>query len=129
MDPIEFLLLPEKYLPEQIKDVKDIYGNRALLKRLTLSEHTLNYLLDILIPVVESNSRFRKLDCLRVIKAILRNNPFGLELSDRITNRLFYLYRVFVSHKNEEVRRCVNDFIRSRRLDNDSIDWLVSHWV
>jgi hypothetical protein len=128
MDPIEFLLLPEKHLPEYIKDVKDIYDNRTLLKRMAVSEYSLNYLLDILIPAVEGNVRFRRLDCLKVIKTILRNNPFGLELSDHTTNRLFYLYRIFISHKNDEVRRCVNDFVRSRCLDDASIEWLVSHW-
>jgi hypothetical protein len=69
-DFIEFLLLPEEFPPIFVKGTKDIYEHRSLLKQLLLADYALNYLLDIIVKAVEDGTRFRTLDCLRVIKAI-----------------------------------------------------------
>ena len=82
-DVLDFLLLPEQSLPLHIRNARDIYEHRNLLKQLLLDEYTINYLMDIIIESVVNKSRFRTLDCLRVIRAILRNNPFGVELNER----------------------------------------------
>jgi hypothetical protein len=125
---VEFLLMPETFLPKYVSNTKDIYNRRSLLKQILLSEYAINYLLDIIIKSVEEGARFRTLDCLRVIKAILRNNPFELELDSETVSKLFCLYKTFIVHKSEEVRACVNLLIRFQRLGDDEIGWLISNW-
>ncbi len=127
-DDARFILLPEEFLPEYIQNTRDIYLHRSLLKQLLLSEFVLNHLLDILVKAVENGVRFRTLDCLKVIKVILKNNPYGLELESQTVTKLFYLYKSYVFHKNEEVQACANLLIRFQRLNDDQINWLISTW-
>lgn len=125
---VEFLLLPDELLPMYVGDAKDIYEHRALLKQLLLDDYALNYLLDIVVRAVEDGARFRTLECLKVIKAILKNNPFGLELDSRTVGKLFYLYKSFIFHKSEEVRACANLLIRFQFLSDEDVSWLISTW-
>jgi hypothetical protein len=128
LETVEFLLLPEEHLLAYVRDTKDIYEHRSLLKQLLLDDKVLDHVLDIVIRAIEDKARFRTLDCLKVIKAILRNNPFGLELDTRIVRKLFYLYKTFIYHKSEEIQVCVNLLVRSQSLDDDCVSWLVSNW-
>ena len=125
---VGFVLLPERSLPRYIQSAKDIYEYRNLLKQLLLSEYTLNYLLDIVIASLKNKSRIRTLDCLRVIRAVLRNNPFGLEISNEAIRKLFFLHQTFIFHKNEQVCACANVLIKSQRLDDESIAWVIENW-
>jgi len=127
-DVIDFLLLPEQSLPLHIQSVKNIYERRYLLKQLLLSEDTINYLLDIIIEAINNKARFRTLDCLRVLKAILRNNPFGTDLSELTIKKLFFLHRTYILHKNEDVGACANSLVISRCLDDVSIRWIIANW-
>src|SRR5271157_753540 len=120
-DLIEFLLVPEQTLPLYVQNVRDIYERRNILKQLLLSEYALNHLLDIVIDAIQNKERFRTLDCMKVIKAILKNNPFDLELSNKTVKKLFYLFQIFIFHKNEQLNACVNLFIKSQNLDDESI--------
>ena len=125
---IDFVLLPEQSLPRYIHSTKDIYQHRSLLKQLLLSEYTLNYLLDIVIASVKNKSRIRTLDCLRVLRAVLRNNPFGIEISNEAISKLFFLHQKFIFHKNEQVCACANMLVKSQRLDDESIAWVIANW-
>jgi hypothetical protein len=127
-DEVNFLLLPEESLPRYVRRTKDIYDHRNLLKRLLLSEYALNYLLDIVIESVKTKSGLRTLDCLKVIKAILRNNPFCIEISPQAIKKLFFLHQAFIFHRNEQVCACANVLIKSQRLDDESIAWIVANW-
>lgn len=125
---IELLLAPEQFLPLYVKNTKDIYEHRHLLKQLLVSEYALNYLLDILIAVVKNRARFRTLDCLRVIRAILKNNPFELKLGEKTINKLFYLHQAYIFHKNQQVSACANVLVKSQSLDDESVSWIISNW-
>jgi hypothetical protein len=127
-DSVNFKLLPEIFLPTHIKNTKDIYEYRSILKQLLLQEYVINYLLDIIIKAVEENLRFKTLDCLKVIKAILKNNFFEVTLSDSTVNKLFQLYQVFIFHKNEEVKSVANLLIRFQFLNSESIKWLILNY-
>lgn len=127
-DFVEFLLLPEEFLPVYVRSTKDIYEHRSLLKQLLLGDYALNYLLDIIVKAVEDGARFRMLDCLKVVKAILKNNPLGLELDSRTVGKLFYLYKTFIFHKNEKIQACANLLVRFQCLNDDGVSWLVSNW-
>jgi hypothetical protein len=127
-DVIDFLLLPEHSLPLRIQSAKDIYEYRNLLKQLLLSESTINYLMDIIIEAINNKSRFRTLDCLKVLRTILRNNPFETELSESTIKKIFFLHQTFILHKNEEVRACANSLVISRCLDDESVSWIIANW-
>ena len=127
-DSVKFLLLPEEFLPIYVRDTKDIYEHRSLLKQLLLSDYALNYLLDIIIKAIDDGARFRKLDCLKVTKAILKNNPLGHVLDSRTVSKLFFLYKTFILHRSEEIRACANLLIRFQCLSENEVAWLVYNW-
>lgn len=122
------LFSPEKYLPRYIQTASDIFENRALLRKLPCNRYTLNHLLGIIVETVEGGRRFRTLDCLKVIRDVVRSKPVELELDSDTLARLFYLYKRFVFHSNEDVQWCVSIFIKSQLLDDDSIHWLISNY-
>ena len=126
-DAVDFLLLPEQSLPCYIHNARDVYEHRSLLMQLLFSEYTVNYLTDVIIASVKSKSRFRTLDCLRVIRAVLRNNPFDLGLASSTISKLFYLHQTFIFHRNEQVRACANMLVKSQRLDDESIEWIIAN--
>lgn len=123
-----FLLLVEEMLPIYVKSTKDIYERRSLLKQLLLEEYPINYLLDIIIKAVNQGTRFRTLDCLKVVRAVLRNNTFGTKLDAQTVDKLFYLYKTFIGHRNGEIRACANMLVWSQCLEDEHISWLISHW-
>lgn len=125
---IDFLLLPDEYLPLLIREPRDIYTYRHVLKQLILSSFSINYLLDILIEAVKTRARFRTLDCLKVLRSVLKNNPFNVTLDGSTSSKLFYLFKMFVFHKNEHIRACANMLIWSQCLDEDELKWLIDNW-
>jgi hypothetical protein len=65
---------------------------------------------------------------LKVIRAILRNNPLDKNLDDQIILKLFFLFKNYIFHKNEETQACANNLLRFQCLDDESIKWLISNW-
>ena len=122
------LLLPEEFLPQCVRSTKDIYDNRSALKRLLLDDYTINYLLEIILAAVDSGRRLRVLECLKVIRAILRNNPFAMELDSQTVSKLFSLFKTFVFHPSEDVRGCANSLVLMQRLNAEEVAWLVANW-
>jgi len=122
------LFAPETYLPRYIRTARDIYQNRTLLRQLPSNQHTLNYLLDIIIKTVQEGIRFRTLDCLKVVKELVKGRPPELVLPSDTVDKLFSLYQEFVFHRNEEVQWCVSWFIKSVVLSDDSVEWLISNY-
>jgi hypothetical protein len=121
-------LFPEKFLPLSIRNVKGIYDNRYLLKQLLPNDFSINYILDLIIEAVEKNQRLRTLECLKVIKNILRNNPFLYVPDSNTVSKLFLLFKRFVFHKNDDICSCVNMLIWNRYLKNEEVYWLISNW-
>jgi hypothetical protein len=104
-DVTVFVLLPEEFLPNHVKSVGNIYRNRAVLREMLSGEYVVSYLIDALVDALEHGTKFRTLDCLRVIRAILCNDPFGVELSSDTISKLFYLYRTFVFQRSKLLER------------------------
>jgi hypothetical protein len=122
------LFEPDRYLPKYVSTARDIYEHRALLRELPCSEYTLNHLLGILIRTVEGGQTFRTLDCLRVVRDIIRRAPATWDPGRSTAAKLFCLYRTFVFHHSEDVRWCVSRLVKGRVLQDDWIRWLVAHY-
>jgi len=119
---------PENYLPKYIKGIRDIYLHSSFLKSLPYSEYTLSYLLNIIIETLKKNVRFRTLDCLKVIKILIKKRPDDVEIDNETVNKLFFLYKRYIFHNNIEVQWSVSVFIKSRCLDEYNIKWLIYNY-
>lgn len=128
------LFNPDKYVPEQIITTKDIWEHRYILKQVPYNDKVIKHLIEIIIIAIEQRKRFRKLDCLKVIKRILYNrvnscqDDINVAENKVVTNKLFYLYQSFFDSSNsQEIQKCVNIFLKNRQLDEEQIQWLVKN--
>jgi hypothetical protein len=126
---VPLILWPEDFLPKYIFSTSDIYVARNLLKQIPSSDYCTSYLLDLILGDVRSGRRFKTLDCLRVVRAHLRNNPFDVALSSPARQSLFELFQHFVFHRNEDVREIANGLLIGKVLDDTSIDWLIENYL
>ncbi|TKJ30496.1 MAG: hypothetical protein CEE40_04675 [Chloroflexi bacterium B3_Chlor] len=119
---------PERFLPNHVRTARDLFDNRRFVREFACDEFALKYLLDVIIEAVQDGERFRTLDCLRVIRDIVKRRPSELQLGCRTLDRLFFLYRAFIFHRNADVRWCVSWFVKDQVLDDDKIRWLISNY-
>lgn len=128
-DALELYLLPfypEKYLPLFVGSVRQIYELRFIIRDLPCNDFTVGYIADLISRAVDSNLRFRVLDTMKTLKAILKNGP-GVLLSREVIKRLVLLYKHFVFSDKEDLRWCVSVFLKDRLLDDEDIGWLIAH--
>lgn len=122
------LFYPEDYLPHFVSIVQDIYEHRFLLRNLSRDDYVLNYLLPIIIKAVDEGKRFKTLPTLKVIKAIVKNNPQRTELERGVIKQLFHLYKKYIFAENDEIQWCVSTFVKNQVLDDEDVEWLISHY-
>ena len=119
---------PKRYLRKYVKSTEDIYENRASLKEISFDDDSMKYLTNLIAEDIRTNKRFKKYECLKVLKRVLKNRKSVRKLDSSIVEDLFDLYKEFIFSKNEEVQWCVSTFIKDRILDNEDINWLISNY-
>jgi hypothetical protein len=77
---------------------------------------------------LRTNKRFKKYECLKVLKRVLKNRKSVRKSDSSIVEDLFDLYKEFIFSKNEEVQWCVSTFIKGQILENEDINWLISNY-
>lgn len=117
----------EKHLPQIVRNVKDIYIQRFLLRDIPGSDFAVDYLASIVLEALKSKQRIRTYDCLKVIRSIVRNRNTK-QLSTKITHKLFNLYQIFVFSEREEIQWCVSAFLKNQLLVSKDIDWLIENY-
>lgn len=85
------------------------------------------YLLDIVCQTVKGKQCFRRLDCLKVLKWVLRRKPPNTSLSPETRDRLFFLYQEYIFHRNAEMQSAVNTYLKDEILSDTQIRWLLEH--
>ena len=122
------IFYPNTYVPKFIFSTRDIFENRFILKQIKFDNNALNYLLDLLIKDINEKRRFRKADCLKVIKSIMKSKNIEKNVESRVIKKLFYLYKKFIFDGNEEVQWTVSIFIKNQILEDRDIFWLIKNY-
>ena len=117
-------LVPLQDAAKLVQSPKDIYELRSTLKYAQYSENIVRHLAYILVNAVDSGARFRQFDCLKVLRAIVKDQTEP-QLSPETTSLLFRLYKHYIFHHREEVRWCVSAILRGRVLAELELDWLL----
>lgn len=122
------IISPEEYLPKYVSSLQDIYDYRSYLKQLPYNDFVVNYLVDFVLEGIQQNKRFRKLDCLKVIRKIIRyqNEP---KLKSQTVSKLFKIFKHYIYHKNEEVQNCVNSLLIDRKLLDSELHWIIENYT
>ena len=66
---------PVKWVTKSVLTTKDIYIHRYALKRLDSNPELIDYIASIILNQAKSGKRFRRVDCLKVLKSLKRNLP------------------------------------------------------
>ncbi|MBD1860955.1 MULTISPECIES: hypothetical protein [Trichocoleus] len=116
-----------KNLINVIKSVRDIYQYRHTLKKVKSSDKAVECITDIILAAIRKTQRFRTLDCLKVLRSLVKNIPEDNELSERTVAKLFEVYKHFVFSHREDVQWCVSSIIKDKKLSGEAIDWLIGN--
>jgi hypothetical protein len=121
------LFEPSNRLPSIVHNVRDIYLRRYFLKQLPFDESAIAYLASLIRSALESGQRFRVFDCIKVLKAIIKNGDVQ-HLSITTTSDLFAIYRQLVLSSGDEMQWSLSRLIKDQNLDDSDISWLLSNW-
>lgn len=121
------VLDPDRYLPEFVKEPRDIYEERYLLRFLPCTDFVINHISDVLCVAVANKKRFRVYDCLKVLRGIIRNRPPTSGLSADTVEKLFALYKQFIFKVRVDVQWCLSSIMKDHLLSEDAIGWLIEH--
>ena len=92
---LRYRLKPEEYVRENIRSVRDIYQQRALLKQQTGTDTIISHIAQVIINGIDRGHRMRTLDCLKVLRSLTRNMGSSV-LSKDTLDELFQIYKKFV---------------------------------
>jgi hypothetical protein len=116
----------EKLL-DNIKNVKDIYDYRYTLKQVRDNPQAISLISDLILIAIHNKLRFRKLDCLKVLKILIKNLSDADELKEDIVVKLFEIYKYFIFSDRDSIQWCVSSIIKDKKLGDDAVEWLVSN--
>lgn len=71
-----------------IRSVKDIYQYRHIIKQIEGSNKTVAAIADLILEAIQKKQRFRKLDCLKVLKTLVKNFSKDNDLSEQTIAKL-----------------------------------------
>lgn len=118
---------PEAVLPVVAPDVKALYTNRSFVRLAPCTDFVVGYIAQMLIAVTKSGVRFRKYECLRNIRQIIRSHSSQDDLSRHTVDLLFVLYQHYIYSEKEEIQWCVSSFLKDRTLLPEHISWLIEN--
>lgn len=120
-------LRPTSFLPERVRAVHDIVEYRYYLRDTRCRPKDLDYLIDLILSALADKRRFRQVDCLKVLKRIIKRLYLDRSLPQRTTDRIFALYRHYIFSHNEDAQWAASVMLKGRLLRDEQIQWLVEH--
>lgn len=118
---------PEAVLPYLAPNVRSLYENRSFIRLAPCTDFVVGYVAQMIIDATESGVRFRKYECLRNIRQIIRSHPERDDLSSNTVEFLFRLYRHYIYSEKEEVQWCVSSYLKDRALSPNQVKWLITN--
>jgi hypothetical protein len=119
---------PVEWVKKTVFTTKDIYDYRYALKRIESNPTLVDYIASIILQQVKTGKRFRKVDCLKVLKSIKRNLPNYNELKSETIDKLFELYIYFIFFESDDILWSASSLLKDLNLSKKSIDWLIENF-
>jgi hypothetical protein len=121
-------LRPTPAIIRTIASVDDIFAHRHHLRGVRYTPDDLKHLLDVLLSALAEERRFRQVDCLKVLKHIIKHWPSDDPFSADLTDRLFRIYTHYVYSTREELQWAVSVMLKGRILRDEQVRWLIEHY-
>lgn len=117
---------PEEYVLQEIKTIRDLYEHRMPLKTFIGTDPIVSHIAGIIVTAIDNRIRMRTLDCLRVLRAVVKSGP-PTALKPSTVAMLFRIYQQFIFQNNENVQWCVSVILKGKILSDAAINWLVQN--
>lgn len=111
----------------RINNVKDVYEHRSVLKRIKSSDTIIAHIARLFLKAIRERRRFRTLDCLKVLRSLVKGLPVDTALQAGTISALFEIYKHFIFSGKDEVEWCVSAMIKDKQLGDEAVDWLLSN--
>jgi len=121
------LFEPNELLRKYVHSVKDIYRHRYYVRNLPSTDLIVQSLAGYILDALEKGVRFRQFDCLKVMKAIVKDKH-DTELSSETISLLFRLYRHYIFDSRGEFQWCATSLLRGRQLLDSEVSWIITNW-
>jgi hypothetical protein len=121
------LLFESNDLTGRIRNVRDIFTFRHVLKQSPFNVQTVNHLAHLVRDALHAGARFRVFDSLKVLRAIIVAGN-GQNLPAPTVRVLFDIYRHLILKSREEIQWCLSRLIKDQTLNDDGLTWLIDHW-
>ncbi|AET59453.1 hypothetical protein HPL003_13510 [Paenibacillus terrae HPL-003] len=122
-----FKFSPYRYIRDLIKDPNDILLYKNLLRNTSLDNQSIEYLVQIIVSYMKDNQRFRRVECMKILKRIIKNRSSNEFFESSLINGLFYLYKCYIFTGSDEIQWAVSVFIKDQLLSDDDIKWLIDN--
>jgi len=119
---------PLELLPRLVRSTRDIYENRSILKHLPCMDFTIRYLAQIVLADVEAGKRFRKVECLKVLRAVVRNSTETPNFKPETVRLLFRIYKNLIFKVSEDGQWAASVLIKDQLLTDDEVRWLIKNY-
>jgi hypothetical protein len=118
---------PEVVLPTLATDIRAVYTNRAFIRMAPCTDYVIGHLARLILAATEEGKRFRKYECLRNIRQIIKSNPSPNALSSETVELLFRLYQHYIYSDKEEIQWCVSTYLKDRMLAEHQVTWCIEN--
>jgi hypothetical protein len=119
---------PKEYLPRFVKSTHDICQYKSALKRLPCNDFVMGYLAQIVLDDIRTGKRFRRADCLKVLRAIIRNNETTPGFARETIRMLFQIYQALIFEVPEDDQWAASVLVKGQILEESQIQWLIESY-
>jgi hypothetical protein len=119
---------PEEYLPRFVKSTHNICKYKSVLKRLPCTDFVMGYLAKIVLDDIRTGKRFKRADCLKVLRAIIKNNKTTPRLARKTIRMLFQIYQALIFKVSEDAQWAASFLIKGQILEESEIQWLIENY-
>lgn len=124
----EVLFEPLIVLPTLVKTTQDIFKFKSVLKSLPCTDEIVTYLANIILEAISAQKRFRKVECLKVLRSIVRNSQGVPHFESTTIRLLFRIYQNLIFDLPEDGQWAVSVLIKGQLLENSEIHWLINNY-
>lgn len=119
---------PHKYLKQFVQSTEDVFNERRLLKSVSFPDKSIIYIVDIIRDALQENKRFRRAECLKVLRQVMKNKASQEPVGDELSAKLFDLFRQFILTGSEEMKLAINACLKDQPVPDEGIKWLTEHY-